>query len=310
MDYRLRVPPFLLQAPADSGPEEAAPLAAVPSGAAPAAVGAEWLEKHGWMVAYMRAHGGALPRISHRIPEGAPGGGFALGTWVAYQRRGRGVTDARRAALDATEGWSWARPRAELDPQWDAMLAKAALYFFEKGIWPPSRYKDPADGVHVGNWVCEQRQLYKGRASRWPLSPDRVAKLEATPGWLWAVQGCHATCAREAHWDAMLVRAIRYFVGKGVWPPSSYRDPADGSPVGRWVYQQRRLHRNLGDKGLLLPPARFAKLEASPGWLWDAKAGPTAEQEAHWDAMLAKAAHYWPQLVLAPATTDGPPRAP
>ena len=249
------------------------------------------------MAAYMRAHGGALPSRLYRIPEWAPGGGFALGSWVAQQKKGRGVTDARRAVLDATEGWSWARPKSEvaeeLELHWDAMLAKAARYFVEKGEWPPARYSDSVDGSPVGRWVALQRTLYKGKDPRQPLSPARLAKLEATPGWLWEVKaGLPEAAELEAHWDAMLAKAAGYFVELGEWPPTRYEDPSDGSRVGRWVFEQRRLRRATGDTGL--SPARISKLEATPGWRWATKAGRSAaELEAHWDDMLARVVRYF-----------------
>ena len=110
------------------------------------------------MAAYMAANGGALPKQLYRIPEGEPGGGFALGTWVVRQKYGAGMTDARRAVLDATEGWAWARQKSEdLGLHWETMLAKAVRYFAEKGAWPPASYKDPVDGCPIGSWVAQQR---------------------------------------------------------------------------------------------------------------------------------------------------------
>ena len=303
----MHIPPLHLQAPKDRGPEEAAPRgleeiappAAVPGGATAADVGAGWLERHGWMVAYMAANGGALPVHMHRIPEGEPGGGFALGSWVADRKQGRGVTDARRAVLDATEGWSWARQKPEFaearEAHWDAVRASAVRYFVEHGErWPPASCKDPVTGSHVGGWVHNQREQYKADDPRRRLSPARIAKLEATPGWTWAAEGGMLAADRGAHWDAMLAKAVSYHVENGQkWPPMSYKDPVDGSRIGCWVHNQRALYKGTLP-GQPLPPARIAKLQATPGWLWEARAVvPAAGREAHWDAMLAKAVRYF-----------------
>ena len=222
------------------------------------------------MVAYMAAHGGALPTRTYKIPEGEPGAGFALGAWVADQRQRRGVSAARRAVLDATEGWAWARTRSELAAHWDAMRAKAARHFAEHGEkWPSARYVGPVDGSHVGLWVQNQRKQYKGGRGTAPLSPARVAKLEATPGWLWGAKIGVPLADREAHWDAMLAKVIRCFAERGAWPLASYRDSVDGCRVGSWVSVQRQLYKG-NQPGQSLSPARVAKLEATPGWLWEA----------------------------------------
>ena len=271
----------------------AAALAAEPGAAAVQAVGAEWFERYCRMVAYMHANGNVLPTHRYKIPEGAPGGGFALGAWVSQQRHGTSMTDARRVVLDATEGWAWARPRADLEAHWDAMLARAVCYFVENGAWPPSSM-DPIDGLRLGSWIVTQRQRYKGNVEGQSLSPAHLAKLEATPGWLWEARAVVPVADREAHWDTMLAKAVCYFVDKGEWPPTGCKDPVDGSHVGHWVIAQRQQYKLKGKKGApQMSPARIAKLEATPGWLWDAKAGPTAEQEAHWGTMLAKAVRYF-----------------
>jgi hypothetical protein len=39
-------------------------------------------------------------------------------------------------------------------------------------------------GVKLGSWISEQRLAKKGK-SKCVMSPERVATLEAIPGWRW-----------------------------------------------------------------------------------------------------------------------------
>ena len=183
------------------------------------------------------------------------------------------LSPARLAKLKATPGWFWeasAGPSAEQEARWDAMLAMAVRYFDKHGgKWPPGSYKDSAEGIPIGLWVYHQREQYKADDPGRRLSPARVAKLEATPGWLWGAKIGVPLADREAHWDAMLAKVIRCFAERGAWPLASYRDSVDGCRVGSWVSVQRQLYKG-NQPGQSLSPARVAKLEATPGWLWEA----------------------------------------
>ena len=52
----------------------------------------------------------------------------------------------------------------------------------------------------------------------------------------------------------MLAKAVRYFGEKGEWPLASYKDPADGGTVGRWVSHQRKQHKGARPLPSAPPP--------------------------------------------------------
>ncbi|MGC8635227.1 MAG: Helicase associated domain protein [Candidatus Limnocylindrales bacterium] len=103
----------------------------------------------------------------------------------------------------------------------------------------------------LGRWVTRQR-TYRANGV---LSADRVARLEALPGWSWDP---------DADAFGQGVTALRAFVAEAgsALVPARYRS-ADGFALGKWCVRQRTAHR----RGLLAPE-RAALLEALPGWSW------------------------------------------
>ena len=87
------------------------------------------------------------------------------------------------------------------------------------------------------------------------LDPERRARLETVPGWVWD--------AREARWEEGFTQLLRFVEREGhARVPQSHRE--DGLRLGGWVMKQRQGYREGK-----LDPARRARLEALPGWVWD-----------------------------------------
>src|SRR6202007_996324 len=100
------------------------------------------------------------------------------------------------------------------------------------------------DGVKLGGWIAEQS------AERRNLSPERVAQLEALPGWSWTVS--------QDVWDERYELVRKFAKREGhARVPQSYVE--NGVNIGKWVSVQRAKR----DK---LVPERRAKLDALPGW--------------------------------------------
>jgi Helicase associated domain len=107
------------------------------------------------------------------------------------------------------------------------------------------------DGIRLGQWINNQRGFYH----RGILSSERIALLEAIPGWVWNVfdsqfeKGCETLQQYvEREGDALV--------------PASYVTE-DGVKLGSWVSGQRDDYQ----KGIL-SPERIALLEVIPGWTW------------------------------------------
>ena len=116
----------------------------------------------------------------------------------------------------------------------------------------PASYRDDDGFRLVGSWVSSQR------ARRDQLSEERRQLLEAVPGWAWDKY--------EAAWEDGYEH-LRSFVERQGHSrvPAYYRDE-DGFRLGRWVVHQREFRR-----GGKLSNQRQRRLEAVPGWVWDAR---------------------------------------
>ena len=103
----------------------------------------------------------------------------------------------------------------------------------------------------LGPWVNTQKM--HGRAGR--LSRDRIARLEALPGWVWDVVG--------AAWEQAL-GLLQSYVGREGHARVPNQHTEDGFRLGSWVSEQRR-----AKKAGRLSPDRVARLEALPSWVWE-----------------------------------------
>jgi len=112
------------------------------------------------------------------------------------------------------------------------------------------------EGKRLGAWVNQQRTLYKqGR-----LNPQRAARLEAIPGWVWD--------ALTEEWERSFRMLQEYAAREGhSRVPQGHR--VDGFGLGAWATGQRAAYR-AGK----LAPDRAARLEALPGWEWSPHRGP------------------------------------
>jgi hypothetical protein len=160
----------------------------------------------------------------------------------------QGRLDRRRVArLEAVPGWSW----NPLESGWDCGCASLLTYVEREGhARVPAAHRER--GFPLGAWVANQRQRFRqGR-----LDAARAAQLETLRGWAW-----HPF---DADWEDSFKRLANYVEREGnARVPSPYRE--DGFRLGTWVSIQRHSFREGR-----LDPARAVRLEALPGWVWDA----------------------------------------
>ena len=128
---------------------------------------------------------------------------------------------------------------------WDERFGELLAYKEEKGDanvqqhWPTG----------LGRWVSAQR------VCRDTMSAARRAQLEALPGWTWN--------ARESAWEEGF-HSLQAFVDEKRHSrvPGIHKSP-NGYRLGQWVLVQRTTRSSLSSE-------RTARLEALPGWSWDA----------------------------------------
>lgn len=183
--------------------------------------------------------------------------GFQLGARSNNWRR-RKISPEFIARLDRVKLWRWTAEEA----RWDARFALLTEYIQEHGdARPPARWRS-VDGFRLGGWVAHQRALYReGR-----LDPDRTARLEQCPGWVWE----HPTNLRWAEAYKLLCRYVDEHGTAAV--PLPYTDSA-GYRLGNWAAAQRYYFKTGS-----MSKERAQLLESRPGWSWTRESARSDEQ--------------------------------
>jgi hypothetical protein len=199
--------------------------------------------------AFSTEHGHARIPHSYVSPDG-----HRTGQWVSHRRRdyaaGR-LTAERIVELEAVPGWAW----GALDQKWAEGIAAVRAFSDQHGHAKVSQEYRAPDRHRTGMWVSNRRRAYT--AGR--LSGDRIADLEAVPGWTWL--------EKETLWDDGVEAVKRFAAGhRHARVPYRYISP-DGHPTGHWVNSRRTEYA----KGKL-DAERIAELEAIPGWAWGDRA--------------------------------------
>jgi superfamily II DNA or RNA helicase len=136
---------------------------------------------------------------------------------------------------------------------WDEAFGLLERYVAENGdafVYQGCRI----DGFNLGTWVNGQRTNYK----RGTLSPERIARLESIPEWVWD--------ARDGLWKQNYDLLAEYGRQSGdTTLPTTV--VYQGRDLGSWA----RTQRIFRDKGTL-SAERIELLEALPNWSWNPEA--------------------------------------
>lgn len=215
------------------------------------ALDATWEEGLQALEGHIATHGGSQISRSY-----VTAGGLRLGAWIDRQRRlwiDRRLDEDRAKRLNGILGWSWERESAPNgNHEWEVAFGRLLEFASREGhAMVPRDYETP-DGFHLGDWVRAQRKS----SGRIPL--DRKRKLDELPSWKWTVR-----MPAEILWEHSF-RALKEYVERErhAWVAKDFRTQ-DGFHLGAWVQTQRsEIDR--------LPLDRKARLEALPGWTWNA----------------------------------------
>jgi superfamily II DNA or RNA helicase len=119
-----------------------------------------------------------------RVPAKHIENTYRLGRWVVKQRHNKGQLAADRTSrLEAVPGWEWhAR-----DAAWERGFQHLVRYIEAVGhARVPQSYSE--NGFALGSWINKNRQRHHAGQ----LSPDRIARLEALPGWVWTTRAARS----------------------------------------------------------------------------------------------------------------------
>jgi superfamily II DNA or RNA helicase len=212
-----------------------------------------WWRKYQYAAGYRAAHGHLNVPHNYRASDG-----FALGSWIACQRKDQREGKLAPDRVTALEklGIIW----DPLDTAWKRGLAHATDYHTSHGhLYVPTGYRTP-DGFALFSWLNDQCKHHKAGK----LPQDRTAALEKL-GIIWDRHG--------QRWQTGLEHLIAFQAIHGhVRVPANYRSD-DGFTLYNWLTSQRSAYR----RGRL-PLDRTAALE---------KLGVTWEDRSdHWQAGL------------------------
>lgn len=166
----------------------------------------------------------------------------------------------------------------ETTASWDEAFGRLEAFVAEHGHARPPQSDETAmtagASTSLGSWCSRQRTLHK----RGLLAAERVALLEALPGWRWDPRD-------EGWWESYDALADYLARHDGVYPRQRREVTWRGVRVGQWVNEMRTAYNTTG-KGSSVGwirkfPERIDALEKLPGWVWNVR-------DAEWEENFAK----------------------
>jgi hypothetical protein len=177
--------------------------------------------------------------------------GFRLGQWVSMQRGKNNKNDLamdKVIALESIVGWTW----DPIETSWQDTYKALVNYVGEKGFDAISQKIITNDGIKIGTWIGTQR------ANREKLPQNKIAALEAIPGWKWS--------GVEDLWSLRFAELQSYSKNNDVSKIPFKFISQSGFKLGSWVTTQRASKHSLS-------PEKIKKLESISGWVWNSLDG-------------------------------------
>jgi len=162
--------------------------------------------------------------------------GTLLGRWIYNQRRARlnpkeekRLSSEQIAKLDEI-GMLWGEERYA-DP-WERRYQLACAYYEVNNDLRISAQHVTEDGIWLGKWVYEQRNIRNGKVEGKTLSGEQVAKLDAI-GMSWLSPD-------EKAWEENYAHARAYFLAHGNLDCLTPYYAPNGKRLDCWIRVQRR----------------------------------------------------------------------
>jgi len=192
-----------------------------------------------WEVGYRHAVQYHAAKGDLDVPVGfASDDGYALGRWIAAQRRayramraaGEDPGKVERFARLGRLGMVWDTH----DALFDEGLREARAYYSAHGdLNVPAQYVSTS-GYNLGAWIIRMRRRYTGVGNGLPLTEEQIKSLERI-GMEWRDK-------YESKWDENFDIAQRYFDQHGdMRVPKGFE--MGGLRLDKWVQRQRRANR-------------------------------------------------------------------
>jgi hypothetical protein len=177
-------------------------------------------------------------------------------TWFKNQRYAfvSGELNPLRSMLMAS---MLGQERLTYQERWDGNFADVEAFLAEHGKYPSEG--GPTDERRLAKWCTNQRSA----AQRGELAADRAARLNALPGWRWALTKWSDHPKRQQTWETRFALFADWMAEHGHWPTLTHGDVTE-QRMARWAHYQWRAYRNG-----VLEQDRIDRLNALPGWLWD-----------------------------------------
>lgn len=176
-----------------------------------------------------------------------------------------------------------------LSTPWSHYFREAEKYYQENGHLNVPKNYDTPEGLHLGQWLCTQRTLY--RNSRYRLSTEQIAQLESI-GMQWQRY-------EDACWERNYEAALAYSQNYGHLRVPARYVTSEGVALGKWISNLRTQYRNGSSN---LDDTQIGQLNEL-GMVWD-------DVEAQWQHHFALAAAFYDQhghldVPVSYVTADG-----
>ena len=170
---------------------------------------------------YFKEFGNLAVAYTYQSPDG-----FKLGKWIAYMRdkHANGKLDSDKISKLNQLNMIWKKADS-----WEKRFALAEQYYIEHGNLdiPPDLV---VDGIWIGQWLKEQRQIKNGKIKNKSLSAEQIRRLESI-GMYWGSK-------RDREWAQSFEEVKEYLAKHGNCDiPFDYISKR-GTKLGAWLKRQ------------------------------------------------------------------------